>query len=277
MKIEKIKNYNQKLLAALGTVLLLIAIIGLGIIILEVGSDIYRSLKRNDQIGGIISDDGVKELQDENKRKQLISYDSPTLVDTINSIYVIPVSHITLDKAEGINGLLNYESALPATRYGTQVSNEFYGQFMNLLIYDERKGEAKQLIDNRINFEKYEIKYFEDDVFILFKASDKDSHKDGIVDLRDLTSLFLYSLKEGKLYNIGLENRAIKSYDFVNDSKDLLIQFGIDHNNDGSFNAYNEPVDIKKYVFETGNLEDVINNNIDQNLQKLLEGSDFGR
>ena len=72
MKIEKIKNYNQMLLAVLGTIAIIFALVGLiafmGTVINE-----FRWNRHNDVEGGILSDEKIEELQKENKREQVIS------------------------------------------------------------------------------------------------------------------------------------------------------------------------------------------------------------
>lgn len=98
MKIEKIKNYNQKLLAVLGTIgaiFLVIALIAfISIVIKE-----FRWSNYDDVETGILSNEKIEKLQKENKREQVISYETPKLIDTLNSVYIFPVSHKTLQRS----------------------------------------------------------------------------------------------------------------------------------------------------------------------------------
>ena len=72
---------------------------------------------------------------------------------------------------------------------------------------------------------------------------------------------------------IGIEGLEVSNYTFIQDSKDIIIEFGVDKNADGHFESYNEPTIIKRYNFDSGELEDVISKEIQEDLQKTLEGS----
>lgn len=275
MNIEKLKNYNQKLLAVLGSILVLMATIGLIMLIFFGVTEIRRSLKYDNQEDGILSDEKIDELQKENKRQQLISYDFPRLVDTANLIYIVPVSHKTLSDPEIIDeetlGLMDMsESNLKSEK---RYSKNYYGSFNNLLIYDLNKKLLKKLFTERINFNEINIEYFNDDILVLFKAAETDSYKDGVINLDDFKSLYIYSIKEQKLRQIRLENSDVANFSFVNNSKDLIIQFGLDQDKDGKFDDYREPAMIKKYDFKGCNLMDIVDKGTHDLLQKTLEGT----
>ncbi len=275
MNIEKLKNYNQKLLAVLGSILVLMATIGLIMLIFFGITEIRRSLRYNHQEEGILSDEKIDELQKENKRQQLISYDFPRLVDTANLIYIVPVSHKTLSDPEFIDegtlGLMDMsESNLKSEK---RYSKNYYGSFNNLLIYDLNKKLLKKLFTERINFNEINIEYFNDDILVLFKAAETDSYKDGVINLDDFKSLYIYSIKEQRLRQIRLENSDVANFSFVNNSKDLIIQFGLDQDKDGKFDDYREPAMIKKYNFKGCNLIDIVDKETHALLQKTLEGT----
>ena len=274
MSIEMIKNYNQKLLAVFGTILVIIAIVGLISITYFAITEINRNYRYHNQDNGILSDEKIEKLQKENKRQQLISYEIPRLVDTLNLVYIIPVSHKTLNDTELIDrellGLMNTrESYQTDSRY----SKQYYGDFNNLLIYDYKNDDIKKLLVDRVNFENIRTEYFKDDILILFKASTKDTYKDGVINQLDYKTLFLYSIKDKKLRIIRLENKDIAQYNFVENSKDLIIRFGLDHNKDGKFEKYKEPSLIMKYNYKSGELSNIVSEEIDKELQMELEGT----
>ncbi len=274
MNIDKIKNYNQKLLAVLGSLVFLIAVIGLISITFFLINEIGGSYRDNYQHDGILSDEKIEELQKENKRKQLISYDNPRLVDTINLVYIIPVSHKTLNTSEFIEReslrLLDTRSGYETDRRYTR---RYYGNYNNLLIYDYINHETDKLFDERINFETIQIEYFEDDILVLLKAATKDTYKDGVINQLDLKTLFLYSLKDKKLTEIKRENTDVDDIIFVGNSKDLIINFGIDYNKDGEFDHNSEPSLIKKYDYMSGKLVDIVSDEISSELQMQLDGT----
>ena len=92
--------------------------------------------------------------------------------------------------------------------------------------------------------------------------------------LDDFKSLYIYSFYKKELKKVALKNADVIAYQFFYETKELIIQFGIDKNSDGQYTKYNEPSIIKKYDMITGKLTDIIDPAIDSELQKTLEGSD---
>ncbi|MCG7502060.1 hypothetical protein MHM83_09275 [Tenacibaculum sp. Mcav3-52] len=280
MKIEKIKNYNQKLLAILGTIagiFLIIALVSfISIVIQE-----HRRYNYEEPETGVLSKEKIEKLQKENKREQVISYETPILIDTLNSQYIIPVSHKTLNEKEdiGLNGLLNAYSDSGSDfsvkeKRDERYSREYYGEYNNIIVFDEPNSINKKLFKKRINFNEIKSEYFNKEILILLKASDKDTFKDGVINLRDLTSLYIYSIKENKIRKIGIEGMDVYNYKFINKSKNLIIEFGIDKNKNGAFESYNEPIILKKYNFEKEKLVAIVDEKINSELQKKLEGTE---
>jgi len=276
MKIEKLKNYNQKILAILGTlaiVLIIVSILGIGGIAI---SEFLRFNSYDDTETGILSDDKIEELQKENKREQVISFENPKLIDTLNSVYVIPVSHKNLNEAEDINGLLGISKSSNSSYKSSdrRYSRRYYGAYNNLIIYNQKNDLTNKLFDKRVNFNNIDSEYFSDDILLLFKVAEKDTYKDGVINLSDFKSLYIYSFNQKKLKKIENSEMDIISYKFLNDSKDLIVSFGIDKNNDGKYEELNEPIIIKKYDYKTGKLTDIIDKEMNSELQKMLEGTE---
>ncbi|AFU67746.1 hypothetical protein P700755_000742 [Psychroflexus torquis ATCC 700755] len=272
MKIEKVKNYNQKILAILGTlaiILVIVSILGIGGAAI---SDFFRFNNDDDIETGILSDEKIEELQNENKREQVISYENPKLIDTLNSVYIIPVSHKNLNEAENINGLLSIRKGYDSE--DSRYSRRFYGSYNNLIIYNQKNNLTNKLFEKRVNFNDIKVEYFVDDILLLFKVAEKDTYKDGVINLSDFKSLYIYSLSEKRLKKIENEEMDIVSYKFLNESKDLIVSFGIDKNNDGKYEDLNEPTIIKKYNNVTGELTDIIGEKTNSELQKMLEGTE---
>lgn len=72
---------------------------------------------------------------------------------------------------------------------------------------------------------------------------------------------------------IGIQGMDVYNFKFINETKDLLIEFGIDKNKDGFYESYNEPTIIKKYDFKNEKLIEIIDGKINSELQKSLEGT----
>ncbi|MEO9511713.1 MAG: hypothetical protein ABJN84_18280 [Flavobacteriaceae bacterium] len=269
MKIEK---YNQRLLAVLGTVGVIFLIIAL---IAFISITIMEHRRFDDDVEtGILSDEKIEELQKENKREQVISYENPRLIDTLNSVYIIPVSHKTLNEPEDIGKSLNaFSSSENYERSDSRYSSYHYGAFNNVIIYDGAKRTNRSLFDKRVNFNQIEAEYFEDDILLLMKVSEEDTYKDGVINLLDFKKLYIYSFASNELKNIGIERMDVVDYKFVNNKKDLTIRFGIDKNEDGKYEEHNEPTLIKRFDFESGQLNEIVDEKINLEMQKMLEGT----
>ncbi|MFC0878788.1 hypothetical protein ACE01N_19490 [Saccharicrinis sp. FJH2] len=274
MNIEKLKTYNQKLLALLGSILVLIAFVGLIMMIVAGISELKWMMRSNEDETGILSEEKIEELQKEKKRQQVISYDFPRLVDTVNSIYIIPVRHQTLNSAEYIDeGVLGIMDSFEKVKTDDRYSSYYYGSFNNLIVYDLKNKTTKKLFDSRVNFGAIRTEVFDDDILILFTAASQDTYRDGVVNLKDLKSLYIYSIKNQDIRVISNKGTDIAHYDFIHDSKDLLVRFGIDYNDDGKYDDNSEPSTVKKYDFKSDKIEDIVSKDLNIELQKLLEGS----
>jgi len=277
MSVEKIREYNQKMLAVLGTVVVIIAFVGLFFTLKFVVSEISSSSRNTGPDNGILSKERVEELQRESKREQLISFSLPSLIDSTNLVYMIPVAHKSLEDAEiyreeriGLYDLYEPINSKIDQRY----SMHNYGDFNNLLIYDYKNKKVEKLFSERVNFSDIQTEYFSDDILIVFKASTEDTFKDGVINQRDFKSLFIYSIKDGRLREVTVNNSDVFKLTFVENSKDLLINFGIDYNENGLYEQYIEPSLIKRYNYETGTLTDIVSSDINEDLQNILQGSD---
>ena len=278
MKIEKIKNFNQVILAIagiLGLVLLLVFVVA-------TISDLFQIWNigsgRNTTItNSLISEEKVETLNQENLRMQIISYESPKLIDTLNAVYIIPVSVSTLDKPETIveaadDELMPLLNVYGSTRKkGYYQENYFEGLFANIIVYQPIANKIDLLFNERIVLSGICTYNFKDDILLVFYTFEKDSNKDGLINFKDDTNLCIYSLKSGKIHRIAEGTNSITDYQFVENSKDLLVEFSLSQYNDVKFKSY-KPRKIMKYEFENEKLSEVVPAKIQQQMQNLVEG-----
>ena len=135
------------------------------------------------------------------------------------------------------------------------------------------KNTSVTLFEERINFNEIRTERIENELIVLFSAALKDTYKDGVINLNDLKSLFIYSLTDKSLRKISEDNLDVQHFDFEMNNKDLIIRFGIDYDNDGKYNSYTEPSIIKKYDYKNDKLIDVVDQKTNKELQHLLEGT----
>lgn len=274
MKIEKIKNFNQIVLAiasVLGVILLLVFII----------SEFWywgAGSGRNTTItNSLIAEGKVEMLNQDNQRLQIISYETPQLIDTANVVYVIPVLVSTLDKPESVvdaagdDGISYMFSQRSMRKKGYYQENYFEGLFANLIVYEPIVNKTVMLFDQRIILGDLRSYHFKDDILLVFFTAENDTNNDGLINFKDDTNLCVYSLRSGKIRRIAEGSNSVTDYQFINASKDLLVEFSLSQYKDVKFKSY-KPRKIMKYVFESDALIEVIPPQTQQQMQNLVEG-----
>jgi hypothetical protein len=273
MDLEKVKNYNQKMLAAFSTILVIIAAIGLLSLIVFLISEIVPDSKP--KTNTLLADKKVEQLTKDSLRQQIISYDNPILIDTINIIYLIPVNVKTLGKPEDIDseimGLMDVRQDKLFESSNVYTERFYYGSFNNLVIYDYKNSIAEKICDKRIIGTDLSYSYFLDDIMISFSGAENDTDKDGIITLKDLRSLFVYTLKEKRLRHINIKNSTVISFEQIKPYKDLLITLGFDRNKDDKYDQITEPKYIMRYNFESDSLVPIIEKNLEVEIQRLID------
>jgi len=269
MNIEKIKNYNQKMLAALSTILVAMALIGLISLIIFVILEL-RPYGRH-QTNTLLSDEKVEQLKKDSLRQQIISYDTPRLVDTLNLVYVIPVQVKTLDRPEEMNtevlGLLDMKGS---SSRGYK-NSYYYGSFNNLIVHDFKKNSSEKISSKRMIGTDLLFRYFKDEIILTFTGSERDTDLDDKVTLLDFSSLYVYSMKDRRLRELSIENSTVESFKHVENEKDILIRFGYDRNKDNLFDSGTEPTFVMKYDYENESLTAIVDKELEKELQKIID------
>lgn len=272
MNIEKVKNYNQKMLAVFGSLaVMLIAIIIVWVLTEYFNQYTFRNYKNDDEI---VSNEKAEENYGKSLRTHQVSFENFQLIDTINAIYLIPVSQTALkmeefiDKNEkgsgGSSGMLHLSG-----RY----DNYFYNSnsFNNALIYDAGKGSVEKLFDRRISINGIDVEQIGLNYYVLLAATDKDTDENGILDEDDSKTLYVYSVAEKKLKEVEFENGDFLGYEVLLNQDKIMLKYGIDKNNDGVHN-WDEPMLMMVYDVRTNTLEHLIPPALIDELQNTLDG-----
>jgi len=233
MDIEKIKNYNQKVLAVFLTALVAFAAIGLLSLIVFLFTEVFnfsRSSSYN-SLEGIQVDEIQQNSNSKDNYKLHVSYNFPDLVDTSNQIYIIPVSHQTQYDIQ--NNLMKRGKYSGLNSYGGSDSYDYYSQsiYINLLIYDAKNASLEKLFNQQIIIGEYNKYIYKDDILVVFEAADKDSNKDGQLSLNDETSLYFYSVMNKIMKQARIEGQTVLQYSFIAETKNAIIRFGLNPDN----------------------------------------------
>ncbi len=271
MSSEKINDYNQKLLAVLGTIVAIGFIFALIAGIAVFVSDFFFDRNYNSN-RGLISDEQLSDMQKDSLIKQIISFDTPILIDTVNAVYLIPVVPKNLKNPERSQNFADRtETTLEYSSF-KKGYGEYYAEYANMLLYNSPKNEIEKLFSKRILITSLETYYFKDDILIVFKGADKDNNQDGRIDSDDFSSLYVYSLNTKKMRIISQQESDIINYEFIENSKDLFVTLGIDRNKDGKYDYSYEPCEVKRYNFGTETLENIIPATLHNEVLKLVSG-----
>ena len=278
MNIEKIKNFNQVMLAVAGTLGVILLLIFIILMMRELNIFSGRA-HYYDNPSGLIADDKVETLNQENLRKQIVSYGSPWLIDTLKSVYIIPVSITTLKKPEeamvvdeGLMSLMDTYPDFSKSKKGYYNKRYFDGGYTNLILYRPLENKTVSLFNERIFIGGTQAYYFKDDILLVFYSAEKDTNKNGIIDLDDTRNLCVYSLNTGTLKKISDGDNSLYQYQFIENTKDLLVEFSLSQYKEKQFNTGRVPSKIMRYNYDSQQLVEIIPQSIQMDMQKLIEG-----
>ncbi|MCK4663066.1 MAG: hypothetical protein KAT68_09390 [Bacteroidales bacterium] len=272
MDINKIKDFNQKVLAIFGS----LAIVLIAIVIIWTITEYFRSMSYNryNDEPEIVSNEKAQENYDKNIRTHQVSFESFRLVDTINNVYLIPVSQSALKLEE-------YISKKDKSSNGTLGLLDMYGgysdfyydyrSYNNALIYDSRDTSIQKLFESRLSINRINIEKIAGKPFVLIAATDKDTNKDDILDASDSKTLYIYSVDSKTLTEIKSKNTDFVDYKVISGKEQLIIKYGLDKDKNGTYN-WDEPMIMKLYSIRDNKLSDLIASDLINELQNTLDG-----
>lgn len=272
--MEKLKKYNLVLLAIIGTLLLIYLIIGGGIVGYEMLT--YNSYGDSHYEPGIVSEETTDSLLAEEVRRQIITFNRIELVDSINQIYLIPVSHRNLESDEstgdilGLTNIYKGGDEFESKRYKSGVS------YNNLIVYYSNEDISRVIFKNRISISDYLFIENRGIQYVVIRGTNEDSNKDGYVDSYDIQKMFVYDIRKGEVLEIKTKEGLsyINLADVISD-QELIMQFGVDRNKNGEYDIKFEPKIYYRLDLPGGDLTPIVSEEQINSLQKLLEGSKF--
>lgn len=89
----------------------------------------------------------------------------------------------------------------------------------------------------------------------------------------DTANLCVYSFGTGALKKISDGENPVYRYQFIENTKDLLIEFNLNQYSENQFETGMTPRKIMKYGYDSQQLTEVIPQSIQEDMQKLVEGS----
>ena len=254
---SRLQEYNQILLATIGTISLVGLFLLLVFIVIELG--IFDS---RDSLSKSIVIDNVDNKRPKNF-EQVVSFSEVVVIDSTHGIYMLPISHVNIrtnsKKPEEISF---YEG------YGKRVSSYFKysGEFNNIVIYESKTKSSFSVFDSTIFIDRIDHYRISNTNYLIIRGTNEDSNNDGLLDENDLFSLFLFRLSDRLTSKINSEGQSFRSFQLMQNSEDFIVEYGIDANNNGTFESGKEPQVLKRLM-----LPDEIEDLIDAETMKTLE------
>lgn len=261
-RIEKLKTYNQILLALAGT-LAIFFIVFVGVLAVI---DFYP---RHYEEEGMIVTEEVVRLNEQGLRKEIISIESLEVIDSVNQIVLFPITHSRLGEEESYDKeLLGLTNSFSGGYYDGS-SGYVYN---NLVIQDLIEKSTGVIFKDRIGISGFSIYNHKDRKYIVITGSEKDSNKDELLNDQDFQELYIYDLGFDALSKIELPKNATVLN--VYDEKKLnqfIVRIGIDRDESGILK--DEPIIYMRMNFEEMKVESFLNEETLITLQKILEGN----
>ena len=263
MKIEK---YNQKILAIIGTLIIVavavIIIIGLSVIIYD-SIDSAPGLDTRLRTEIPIDEDTTVIIRDQN-----ITFEQPIQVDTSRAIFIIPVDQINLDNPERISrsekGLLNFSSK-------GYFYESHYGLYNNFVLINKEKNITEKIFGKKMAISEWTYVKINETSVLLFLAADFDSNNDKVLDSYDFKKLFAYYLEDGKLEKYEFENQTVLRLEPLDKTEMVSIMTGVDKNSDKEFDYSSEPTNIYYLNINNRKSGELVPEIIKQQLQEIID------
>jgi hypothetical protein len=276
MNIEKIKNYNQVMLAVITSIGVLFGIIGLIVFLFYILSDVFRIFdqKTNYQDTSLPVEEYVYPQTEGGSDKLVFSFEFPELIDTPNQLHVIPVGLRSSNELsdEYPNKLTDTESdSYGGYSRGYKNYNYYNKTFANMLVYDAKSGHSEPIFKQRVILRKFGNRNYSDDVLIYLEAVTNDSNKDGRLSFEDESSLFVYSTRTKSLRHLHYENKSLLYFEFIPNTKDIIARFGANLYKRASNPQQSVPGILCKYSFEQDKMVEITDAKLDKALKGIQE------
>jgi len=271
MNINTIKNYNQKLLAVLGTLAAILLAISISLLFYEFfGHRSYNYYNETE----MITNEQAEENYDQNIRTQQISFEEISLVDSSSSIYIIPVTQSELEHEEYIKKRQNSSDGLVglvSTGYSNYYRGGYRQSYNNVLVYYSKDNSIQKLFDHRLSINQIRTEKIADKSYIMLTVTYDNTNLDNVLDIRDNNILYIYSTDNRVLNKVNSDNLTYIDYEIINKTEQLIIKFGVDKNKNGSYD-WNEPKLMKLYSIKDNELSELIDPELIEELQSTLDG-----
>ena len=270
--MDRLQKYNQKLLATLGTLVLIgctvLFVIGIGALLTDIVRKNNNSEIRDNSLTlsqqAQLNSDGISAVNQE------ATFNKPKLIDTLNGIYLIPISQVNLENKK--NG--NYQEPILASGsgrgFGKRTFYDYTGEYNNILIYNQKKGTKEFIFDYKIYITNFKNRFIGTKHYLFITGSVHDSNNDSKLNEDDLSGFFVYNFETNQLRDFNIQGFELVDYSIEYNTENLFIRYAKDNNKNGEINYLQEPIVLKALNLETWELVDFISNEKIEELTKMI-------
>ena len=266
--MDKLSKYNQKLLAAIGTLALvglgLLLLVGGGIFATELVRDYNRQNARDNALTIEAPSDPTAQANDA-VRDQEITFGMPRLIDTLRAVYLIPVSQVNLKDPESIEdseAFLRYDSK--KFKYGSRYS----GRYNNIVVYDQTND---LVFDSKTHISSFQPYAIQNTQYLLMEGTRTDSNQDKKLNSADLKSFYSYNLLTKELMEFTFDSMGLVDFYVTHDSDEVILRFAKDKDQDGEIDEYQEPAYLKRLQLSNYQIGDLLDPDITHKIQRLID------
>jgi hypothetical protein len=274
MKID-LDKYNKRLLAIIGTTVIVITVGSVLIGAIAFAVDQISRANRHDQsdVMTIEQDDDTTVVTNQPViRKYEISMSNLELIDSASATYIIPIGHIKLETSELIDGETTNFGSGSSRGYGSKKFSGGSGSgfFNNMIIYKGKEEVSHVVFKSKTVIMSYFTIWINNELLIVFQGVSKDSNGDKGLTNSDFNSLFVYHVESKVIDEVRIEGASINSSTFLRDLSKIMITCTKDKNDNGEW-EHDEPKVLYTYDFNTKNLSPAVSPKNTSAMQKMLD------
>lgn len=266
--MDKLTRYNQKLLAIIGTAIIVtvavLSIVGLGGLIIS----LINTGSNHDTGIQIKNDSDAQTDSLEIIRTQAITFDSEYQLDTAKAMYLIPVGQVNLEK----EARMKMEGGSGFEYASSDYSYEYhYGLYNNFVLFNADTGQKIKLFNEKVAITDWTYIKFGETEVLLFKGTKTDFNHDKLLDEKDYQGLFAYFIHNEELIEYNFDRKTVLEFERMKKTALISIKLGIDKNGDFEFDRSTEPLEIIVLNAKSKEIDELISAEMKAEIQHIVD------
>jgi len=267
--MKDLQKYNQRLLAVLGSLVVLGLVLIIVIGLFEFISKQIRRKSSPKAHKGIVIDQNQVVDTSAFSFSQEISILQPYQLDSTKPVFIIPIGQKdqTTKRLKVIHAGMGFSSQEAVDDY---YYSSFSGLYNNFVLIDYTRNIRIPIFNSKIALTEWAYLKIDSSQLILFKGTDKDVNTDGRLNDDDFQSLFVFNIETLETKELSFKNQTVIEFEPLNKTSKIYVRTGKDINMDNEFEYYKEPTDLYFYDVSTGESETLVPEEVKVEIQKIL-------